>query len=128
MKVNVSIHLNPQFVNSLALDLSKAMQLTMEDTKDNLVTSQTMPFDSGDMQNDMFTTVLQDAQYIAGYLIADKIYARYQFYGISRKGNPLNYQTVNNPYARSHWLEPYLDGAFLTETFGANLKSVREGT
>lgn len=127
MKVNVKINFNPQFVNALALDLNKAMNLTMQGTRDNLVTSQTMPFDGGDMQNDMFTTVVQYAQYIAGYLVADKIYARYQFYGISRKGNPLNYQTVNNPYARSHWLEPYLDGVFLTEMFNANLKKVREG-
>lgn len=127
MKVHVNIKLNPAFSKAMAQDLYDAMGLTMENTKDNLVTSQTVPFDGGDMQNDMFTDVLQDAQRIAGYLVADKIYARYQFYGISRSGKPLNYQTVNNPYARSHWLEPYLDGVFLTEAFHENLKKVREG-
>lgn len=32
-------------------------------------------------------------------------------------------KTVHNPYARSHWLEPYSDGVFLEKRFNDNLSS-----
>lgn len=127
MKVKVNVQIHPQFARALADDLNRAMHLTVEDLKDDLVQSHTMPFDTGDMQNDTFSTVRQDAKTVTGLLVTDKPYARYQYFGISRSGKPLQYQTVHNPYARSHWLEPYLDGVFLTERFNENLKSVRGG-
>ena len=127
MKVKVNVQIHPQFARALADDLNRAMHLTVEDLKDDLVQSHTMPFDTGDMQNDTFSTVRQDAKTVTGLLVTDKPYARYQNVGISRSGKPLQYQTVHNPYARSHWLEPYLDGVFLTERFNENLKSVRGG-
>lgn len=127
MKVKVNVQFDPQFARSLAGDLNRAMSLTMEDLKGDLVASHTMPFDTGDMQNDTFSTVRQDAKTVTGLLVTDKPYARNQYFGISRNGKKLNYQTVHNPYARSHWLEPYLDGVFLTERFNENLKSVRGG-
>lgn len=123
MKVRVNVRLNPQFSKCLAIDLNRSMNLTMEDLKDDLIQSHTMPFDNGDMQDDTFYTVRQDAKVIKGILITDKPYARYQFFGISRSGKPLNYQTVHNPYARSHWLEPYSDGVFLEKRFNDNLSS-----
>ena len=127
MKVKVNVQLDPQFARALAGDLNRAMSLTMEDLKGDLVAPHTMPFDTGDMQNDTFSAVRQDAKTVAGMLVTDKPYARYQYFGISRSGKKLNYQTVHNPYARSHWLEPYLDGVFLTERFNENLKTVRGG-
>lgn len=127
MKVKVNVQLNPQFARALAGDLNRAMSLTMEDMKADLVASHTMPFFTGDLQNDTFSAVRQDAQTVTGLLITDKPYARYQYFGISRSGKKLNYQTVHNPYARSHWLEPYFDGVFLTERFNENLKTVRGG-
>lgn len=127
MKVKVNVQFDPQFARALAGDLNRAMSLTMEDLKGDLVALHTMPFDTGDMQNDTFSAVRQDAKTVTGLLVTDKPYARYQYFGISRSGKKLNYQTVHNPYARSHWLEPYLDGVYLTERFNENLKSVRGG-
>lgn len=98
MKVKVNVQFNPQFARALAGDLNRAMSLTMEDMKADLVASHTMPFDTGDMQNDTFSAVRQDAQTVTGLLITDKPHARYQYFGISRSGKKLNYQTVHGAY------------------------------
>ena len=64
MKVRVNVRLNPQFSKCLAIDLNRSMNLTMEDLKDDIIQSHTMPFDNGDMLDDTFYTVRQDAKVI----------------------------------------------------------------
>ncbi len=146
MKVSVTIKLNPEFSKAMARDLQMAMGLTLGELKDDLVTSQTMPNDNGALQGDTFDKksgkkgnqyfTISDGTEVVGVLTNDLPYARYLYYGLIRHGKEapyqyhgqINFQTVNNPYARSYWLEPYLDGVFLTEAFNANLKNVREGT
>ncbi len=142
MKVSVTIKLNREFSKAMARDLQMAMGLTLEELKDDLVTSQTMPNDNGALQGDTFDKksgkkgnqyfTISDGTEVVGVLTNDLPYARYLYYGLIRHGKEyhgqINFQTVNNPYARSHWLEPYLDGVFLTETFNANLKKVRGET
>ena len=127
-KVKGKVVLNPIALQNIRQQLRDAAWLTMENVRDDLITSQTMPFDTGTMQNSETFVVIAfgDNNDIRAILVHGSPYARYQYYGISVKGNPLNYQTVNNPYARSHWLNPYLDGAFLTEAFSENLKKIRE--
>lgn len=121
--VHLQIKINPNAVQAISKMLTTAAVKTMEDLKDDLITSQTMPFDVGTMQNaDTFCTVRKEGDSIRGALVTGSPYARYQYYGISRKGNALNYQTVNNPNAGAHWLNPYLDGAFLKEAFKRNIK------
>lgn len=126
-EVKVNVKLDPQFINMLTEDIKKAAMLTMADAKDDVTNSQTVPFDNGPLQNDAFVVNIPDAYFIKVCLVYGEPYARYQFFGMTRDGKPLNYQKVNNPYARSHWLEPYMDGVFLTEHFNNNLKKVREG-
>ena len=36
-------------------------------------------------------------------VVYDTPYARYQYYGISKSGKPLNYQTTKHPLATSYW-------------------------
>lgn len=131
MKFGINIKINPEFEKLLESELEDAMCLTMEDFKADLVRSQTMPKDNGEMEKDTFTVVEKGPNLIVGSLITDKPYARYQYYGITKPtedkpSRPLNYQTVNNPNARSEWLEPYFDGEWLNERFNENLRSVRK--
>lgn len=135
--IKVNIKLNPQFINMLSESIYKAASLTMADLKDDLVNSQTMPFDNGALQGDTFdkvsgkkgneTFVIDDGDRVRAAIINDVPYARYQYFGQTEDGLPFDYQTVMNPNANSHWLEPYRDGVFLTEHFNKNLKKVREG-
>lgn len=131
MKFGINIKISPEFEKLLESELEDAMRLTVEDFKADLVRSQTMPKDNGEMEKDTFTVVEKGPNLIVGSLITDKPYARYQYYGITKPtedkpSRPLNYQTVNNPNARSEWLKPYFDGEWLNERFNENLRSVRK--
>lgn len=132
MNVSVKINRSHRFEKALEAELEEAMRLTMEDFRDDVITSQTMPNDNGDLQEDTSTTVERDKNGVTGYLISDKPYARKQYYGMTeptedKPSRPFNYQTVNNPNACSEWLEEYRDGKFLQERFTENLREVRKG-
>lgn len=128
---SVKIKLNQAAINALSENIKKAAQDTMEALKDEIVNSRTMPFNTGTMQNGdtasserngTYPVTLQRDNKIQCYLVTNTPYARYQYFGMAKDkdGNysiPINYQTGKNQYARSHWLEPYLDGEFLKETF-----------
>lgn len=128
MKVDVRININPEFARSFSEDLKKAMAMTMEDLNEDLVKSQTMPKDHlAHLEGENAYFTISDGDNVVGVLWNDLPYSRYQYNGISRNGHLLNYQTGYNPYARSHWLEPYADGVYLQERFNENLKTVRGG-
>lgn len=135
--MRATFRIKPDLENTLTEQIVKAMGRTMEFIKDDLVNSQTMPFNDGALQGDTFDkksgkrgnehfTIHYDNTVI-GILSNDVPYSRYQYYGITKDGKPFNYQTANNPYARSHWLEPFLSGKELGKRFAENLKDVREG-
>lgn len=126
-QVKVNVKLDPQFKNMLFEDIKKAAMLTIEDARNDIVQSQTVPFDEGHLQDDAYTFWISSPPNITATLVYGVPYARYQYFGQTRDGKPLNYQKVDNPYARSHWLEPYADGVYLKEHFIENLKKVREG-
>lgn len=131
MRAAVKIKIDPNFNKALEAELEETMRLTMDDLRDDLVKSQTMPKDNGEMEKDTFTVVEKGPNLIVGYLITDEPYARNQYFGITKPtddkpSRPFNYQTVNNPFARSEWLEPYLNGEWLNERFKENLRSVRK--
>lgn len=127
----VKININPEFNKALEAELEKAMRLTLEDLKADLIRSQTMPWDNGGLEKDTFTVIECDPKLITGFLITDTPYARYQYHGMTeptedKPSRPFNYQTVHNPFARSEWLEPYLDGEWLNKMYNENLRSVRK--
>ncbi len=135
-QVKVNVKLDPQFKSMLREQIKEAAMLTIGDARNDLVQSQTVPRDSNaTMQNDAFTMVNEDGPNISATLVFGVPYARYQYFGLIRHGKKPNYEYYGNikyqkgynPYARSHWLEPYKDGVFLTEHFKENLKKVREG-
>lgn len=130
MRIAAKIKINPSFNKKIEEEIEEAIRLTMENFKTEVIDSQTMPRDNGNMEDDTFIKCESKSRYIAGHLITDKPYARYQYYGVTKPtdeipSRPLNYQTVNNPNARSKWLEEYEDGEWLNERFNENLRNVR---
>lgn len=134
MNISVKINIPPGFEDALEAELEEAMRLTMEDFRDDVITSQTMPKDGSPtgLQSETHYEIGKSKEFISGYLITDTPYARYQYHGMTepkdgKPSRPFNYQTGYNPYARSKWLEPYVDGKFLQERFTENLREVRKG-
>lgn len=135
-QVKVNVKLDPQFKSMLFEDIKKAAMLTIEEARDDVDQSQTVPRDSNaTMQNDAFTFSISSPPNVTATLVYGVPYARYQYFGLIRHGKKPNYEYYGNikyqkgynPHARSHWLEPYADGVYLKEHFIENLKKVREG-
>lgn len=87
-------------------DITKlALVDTAEAIRTDLIQSQTMPFDSGVMQND--STYVDDKRIIKGVarLVTDTLYARKVYFDPE-----INIKQVKNPNAKQYWFEDYISG------------------
>ena len=101
MKVTFNIK-NINRINDIA---KLALVDTAEAIKTDLIQSQTMPFDSGVMQND--STFVDDKRIIKGIarLVTDTPYARKVYFDPD-----INIKQVKNPNAKQYWYEDYISG------------------
>ena len=120
VKVNCTIKLNEAKLK----ELPRQQYISLAQTADALVTdlrdSQTMPFDTGNLQND--STFLDDSQKEQGRvsIVSSTPYARRLYYHPE-----YNYRTTNNRNAGGKWFEPYISGNrtdFVKETFSKLFK------
>ena len=105
-------------------ELTRQQYISLAQTADALVTdlrdSQTMPFDTGNLQND--STFLDDSQKEQGKvsIVSSTPYARRLYYHPE-----YNFRTTNNRNASGKWFEPYISGNrtdFVKETFAKLFK------
>lgn len=105
-------------------ELTKQQYISLAQTADALVTdlrdSRTMPFDTGNLQND--STFLDDSQKNQGKvsIVSSTPYARRLYYHPE-----YNFKTTNNRNAGGKWFEPYISGNrtdFVKETFAKLFK------
>jgi len=103
-----------------------ALEQTAAALYSDLVLSQTVPFDTGTLQN-----VLTYPDYSAARdghirLISTGPYARRLYYHPE-----YNFRTDKNPFAGGRWFDPYMAGhakaGFITSTFADRLKSLMGG-
>lgn len=113
--------INVAAVAGLEKIIADAAMATMAAFKTEVTSAQVVPFDNGDLQNDMFVEQNTDADGLHTALMADKPQARRLYYHPK-----YNFQTVNNPNAGAGWFEPWtpLGGQrnFLPDTFSAEIK------
>ena len=105
-------------------ELTRQQYISLAQTADALVTdlrdSQTMPFDTGNLQND--STFLDDRQKEQGRVsvVSSTPYARRLYYHPE-----YNFRTTNNRNAGGKWFEPYISGNrtdFLKDAFAKLFK------
>ena len=105
VKVSSTIKLNEAKLK----ELTRQQYISLAQTADALVTdlrdSQTMPFDTGNLQND--STFINDSQKEQGKvsIVSSTPYARRLYYHPE-----YNFRTTNNSNAGGQWLEPYISG------------------
>ena len=98
-------------------ELTRQQYISLAQTADALVTdlrdSQTMPFDTGNLQND--STFIDDSQKEQGRVsvVSSTPYARRLYYHPE-----YNFRTTNNSNAGGKWFEPYVNGS--KKDFAAN--------
>lgn len=103
MKVTTKLNFgNIARINKLA---EQSLIETADATKSDLVDSQTMPMDSGELQNR--STFIDKSKKSKGIvsIVSDTPYARRLYYHPE-----YNFRTDKNPHAGGMWFQPYIDG------------------
>ena len=89
--------------------MTRQQYISLAQTADAVLTdlrdSQTMPFDTGNLQND--STFLDDSQKVQGRvsIVSSTPYARRLYYHPE-----YDFRHTNNPNAGGKWFEPYISG------------------
>ena len=83
----------------------ESLVLTGEAVRDDLIQSQTMPFDTGEMQNQQTFVESSEAKSGKVFIITDAPQARRLYFHPEYK-----FKKDNNPNAGGMWFEPYVNG------------------
>lgn len=115
--MSIEIKLDLQAIKAIESEAVKAAETAMEQTKADLISSATMPFDTGDMQNNQ---TFVDADEKGAILVTGSPQARRLYYHPE-----YNFQRGKNANAGGEWLEPYISGDkkdFVMEQFVQDFK------
>ena len=93
---------NEAFLKMLEKAETKALELAIDQLKSDLILSQTVPFDTGTLQNVLTFIRTKDKQ---GDIISQGPYARRLYFHPE-----YNFRRDKNPNAGGRWLDPYLKG------------------
>ena len=103
--MKISLHLNKQFFVEHAKATKQCLVKTADAVRTDLVQSQTMPFDTGALQNRSTFVKKGKVNYFKVSIVSDTPYARRLYYHPE-----YNFQKDKNPNAGAKWFEPYLTG------------------
>ena len=100
--MKITIRLNQQKISDIENAVKESAFEALEAVHTDLVSAQTMPFDTGDMQNNQtfVESTENGAVLITGSPQARRLYYHPEY----------NFQTGKNADAGAYWLEPYLMG------------------
>ena len=101
----MKITYNTKNINMINESAKLALLDTTEAIKTDLIQGQTMPFDTGVMQND--STYVDDKRIIKGVarLVTDTPYARKVYFDPE-----ITIHQDKNPNAKQHWFDDYISG------------------
>lgn len=109
--MGVSIKLDMQAIRALEQAAEKSAEVAMEQVRSDLVSSATMPYDTGDMQNNQTFVAVEGEDTINGEdiysvsLVTGSPQARRLYYHPE-----YHFQRGENANAGGTWLEPYISG------------------
>lgn len=103
--MKVKVKLNTRVIKQIKESAQEALVETADATKSDLIRAQTMPFDTGKLQDR--STFVDDNKKNRGKvsIVTDTPYARRLYYHPE-----YNFQKNKNPNAGGMWFAPYIDG------------------
>ena len=103
--MKVSVKMNSHAVSTLIKAQSQALAMTGQQVLNDLRNAQTMPFDTGDMQNNQ--TFMDDSEVDQGTVsvVTDAPHARQLYFHPE-----YDFQKGKNPNAGAGWFDPYISG------------------
>lgn len=121
MHVKSTVKLNKSVINRISSGSIKALEMTAEAIHSDLKQSQTMPFDTGELQNRQTFVDYEQSSKGSVSIVSSTPYARRLYYHPE-----YNFNTSENRKAGGKWFDPYLEGGkkekFAKETFEQMLK------
>ncbi|MEE0980752.1 MAG: hypothetical protein U0K91_03635 [Acutalibacteraceae bacterium] len=103
--MRVDVKLNMANINGIERKIQSSLKKTGEAVHEDLLHSRTMPFDSGNLQNDstfVDTSKVRDGEV---FVVSDTPYARRLYFHPE-----YNFSTDENDNAGAEWFEPYISG------------------
>ena len=115
VQVTSRVELNVSVLNALDNAQYEALAMTADATLTELRDRQTMPFDTGNMQND--STFIDDSQRDKVSIVSSTPYARRLYFHPE-----YNYRRGNNASAGGKWFESFLNDEFIATAYAKLLK------
>lgn len=105
MKINVRTKINKGKLQQISTNAEKALIMTAEALKTDLYQSQTMPFDTGDMQNRHTFTDITKVKKGTVKIVSSTPYARKVYFHPE-----YNFKKDKNKNAQGRWFDTYIIG------------------
>ena len=115
VQVTSRVELNYSVLNALDNAQYEALAMTADATLTELRDRQTMPFDTGNLQND--STFVDDSQRDKVSIVSSTPYARRLYFHPE-----YNYRRGNNASAGGKWFESFLNDDFIVSAYAKLLK------
>ena len=117
VQVTSRVELNVSVLNALDNAQYEALAMTADATLTELRDRQTMPFDTGNLQND--STFVDDSQRDKVSIVSSTPYARRLYFHPE-----YNYRRGNNASAGGKWFESFLNDDFIATAYAKLLKQI----
>ena len=115
VQVSSRVELNVSVLNALDNAQYEALAMTADATLTELRDRQTMPFDTGNLQND--STFVDDSQRDKVSIVSSTPYARRLYFHPE-----YNFRRGNNASAGGKWFESFLNDDFIATAYARLLK------
>lgn len=117
VQVSSRVELNVSVLNALDNAQYEALAMTADATLTELRDRQTMPFDTGNLQND--STFVDDSQRDKVSIVSSTPYARRLYFHPE-----YNYRRGNNASAGGKWFDSFLNDDFIASAFAKLMKQI----
>lgn len=117
VQVSSRVELNVSVLNALDNAQYEALAMTADATLTELRDRQTMPFDTGNLQND--STFIDDSQRDKVSIVSSTPYARRLYFHPE-----YNYRRGNNASAGGKWFDSFLNDDFIASAFAKLMKQI----
>ena len=117
VQVTSRVELNVSVLNALDNAQYEALAMTADATLTELRDRQTMPFDTGNLQND--STFVDDSQRDKVSIVSSTPYARRLYFHPE-----YNYRRGDNASAGGKWFESFLNDDFIVSAYAKLLKQI----
>lgn len=121
MDIKVTVELNQQAIKQVEEAAKKALPLTMEVMKSEIISMQVVPKETGNLEESAIVGVKNGV----GFISFSTPYARRLYYHPE-----YNFRTDKNSHAQGRWLDSFIHGPkkkWLEETLGKFIKQLSKG-